>query len=194
MLNDSQIRKALIAGDIGIVPFVSEQVQPVSYDLTLSKDVRIPRNDVQVIRTRKWDGYTENAQYYGEVPAWKNHTKEMEIHPSGQTLRSGSFVLGCAEEYICLSSSMAARVEGKSSLGRLGVAVHITAGFIDPGFKGQITLEIVNLAPWDVELYPGMPIAQIVFEPVDAPDRDYTQTGRYNGQRGPTESRYGLEG
>lgn len=194
MLNDSQIRESLAIGDIGIVPFVSQHLQPVSYDLTLSKEVRIPRQDVHVIRTRKWSEYEEQAQYFGEVPSWKTHTQEMEISPSGQTLRPGGFILGCTEEYIRLSPGMAARVEGKSSLGRLGMAVHITAGFIDPGFQGQITLEIANLAPWSIELYEGMPIAQIVFEPVDAPDRDYTRTGRYNNQRGPTESRYGMKG
>lgn len=187
MLNDAEIRKALGLDDIGIVPFDSEMLQPVSYDLTLSEHIRRPREDVHMIDTGMVPG---TAQYYGEVPSCRPHTTGHMIPPSGYVLRSADFLLACTQETIRLSPYMAARVEGKSSLGRLGMAVHITAGFIDPGFEGQITLEIANLAPWAIKLYAGMPIAQIVFEPVNAPEKDYSKTGHYQGQRGPTESRY----
>lgn len=191
MLNDDEIRKALAVEDIGIVPFDSERIQPVSYDLTLSKDIRVPRDDVHTIETRD-RGIDDNGRYYGEVPSWHPHTTGRMIQPGGFRLGHRDFILACTEEVVKLAPSIAARVEGKSSLGRLGMVVHITAGFIDPGFEGQITLEIVNFGPWDIKLYAGMPIAQIVFEPVNAPERDYGQTGHYQGQRGPTESRYRL--
>lgn len=191
MLNDTEISKAVQDGWIDIEPFDVARLQPVSYDLTLSEDIRVPRGDVTLIRTRPWDDYRSGTQYYGHgVPSWGTHTCGRTIPPSGSSLRPGEFLLACTREMVRLSPSMAARVEGKSSLGRLGMAVHITAGFIDPGFEGQITLEIANLAPWSIELFPGMPIAQIVFESVNPPERDYSKTGRYQGQRGPTESRY----
>jgi dCTP deaminase len=191
MLNDAEIKKAVMEGRIGMMPFSTTQLQPVSYDLTLSKDIRVPRSDITLIETRPWDDYNPDGKYYGYgVPSWHPHTTGREIRPTGWELSPREFILGCTEEYVTLSPDMAARVEGKSSIGRLGVVVHITAGFIDPGFEGQITLEIVNLAPWAIKLYAGMPIAQIVFEPVNSPERDYSQTGRYQGQTGPTESRY----
>lgn len=190
MLADFEIRKAIENEEISIEPFAEDRLQPVSYDLTLSREIRIPQYDVQTIdpgmKTR------EDVRYYGRVPANRPYTTLAEIHDHGGRLEPQGFILACTNEYVKLSPQMSARVEGKSSLGRLGVAVHITAGFIDPGFEGQITLEIANLAPWTVVLYPDMPIAQIVFEPVSTPERDYSKTGHYCGQRGPTESRYTL--
>lgn len=191
MLNDREIRTALKNDMIGIEPFDDSQMQPVSYDLRLAKEIRVPREDIHMIDP----GMAVEGRvttYYGKVPPWSTHTTGRDLPPNGRYIKHGEFMLGCTQEVIRLSPFVAARVEGKSSLGRLGLAVHITAGFIDPGFEGQITLEIANLAPWNIVLYPGMPIAQIVFEPVTPPDEDYTQTGRYNGQRGPTESRYRL--
>lgn len=189
MLNDLEIRKAVETEDIGIQPFLLEQLQPVSYDLTLSVNILVPRDDVHGIETTPPDGYDPDVKYYGRVPAWHQHTRGRAI-PGGYDLRSREFILGSTREEISLPSHYAARVEGKSSLGRLGVQVHITAGFIDPGFCGQITLEIHNVAPWSVRLHEGMPIAQIVFEPVNPPEKDYSKTGRYQGQTGPTQSRY----
>ncbi len=190
MLADFEIRKANHDGLITIEPWVEERLQPVSYDLTLFKDLRVPRGDVHTINPGMEN--TPDTKYYGEVPANHPYTTLREIPATGYRLGPGEFLLASTEEEVILSSHIAARVEGKSSLGRLGLAVHITAGFIDPGFGGQITLEIFNAAPWSVMLYPGMPIAQIVFTPVSAPERDYTRTGHYCGQRGPTESRYTL--
>lgn len=193
MLNDIEIRKALMEERIGIEPFTHQRLQPVSYDLTLSSNVRVPREDVHTIDPgMNAEGIHGQGQYFGHVPSWHTHTTGREIQSSGWRLARREFILACTVETIRLPSDMAARVEGKSSLGRLGMAVHITAGFVDPGFEGQITLEIANLAPWDIKLYPGMPIAQIVFEPVNPPERDYSQTGHYQGQTGPTESRYRL--
>jgi dCTP deaminase len=193
LLNDEEIEIAMDIGDIGIKPFNPVRVQPVSYDVTLSREIRVPRDDVTLIRTREWFDYDRDCTYYGHgVPSWHNHTTECEIGPQGYILRPGEFLLACTEEYVRLSPTIAAMVEGKSSLGRLGMTVHVTAGVIDPGFEGQITLEIANLAPWAIELHEGMPIAQLVFERVNRPQFDYSEKGRYQGQTGPTESRYRL--
>jgi len=190
VLADFEIRKAIEEDYLSIKPFAEDRLQPVSYDLTLSGEIRIPRDDVHTIDPGMKT--EEDTGYYGMVPSWHTHTQQSQIPERGMRMEGSTFLLACTNEYVKLSSHMAARVEGKSSLGRLGLAVHITAGFIDPGFEGQITLEIANLAPWGIVLYPDMPIAQIVFEPVSAPERDYTKTGHYCGQRGPTESRYRL--
>lgn len=191
MLADFEISKALQDDWIGIEPYDPHRLQPVSYDLTLADSYRHFRDDVHTIDTYD-DGfvYSRGDEYYGLVPSWKHHTTGHTLPRTGLILRPGDFILASTHETVRLSPAVAARVEGKSSLGRLGVAVHITAGFIDPGFQGQITLEIANLAPVKVILYPGMPIAQIVFEPVSQPERDYSKTGHYQGQTGPTESRY----
>jgi dCTP deaminase len=191
LLADFEIRKAVQDGWISVEPFDETRLQPVSLDLTLDDSYARFRDDVHTIDTYD-DGYvySRGDEYHGLVPSWKNHTTGHTISRTGLILRPGDFILACTRETIHLGTAFAARVEGKSSLGRLGVAVHITAGFVDPGFKGQITLEIANLAPVKVILYPGMPIAQIVFEPVSQPERDYSKTGHYQGQTGPTPSRY----
>jgi dCTP deaminase len=189
MLADFEVREGIEKGLIDISPFDDKNLQPVSYDLTLSADIRVPRDDVHTIDPGL-ETLNDDAFYHGRVPSWRPYTTGRLIAPHGYILRQSDFILACTAETIKLDPTIAARVEGKSSLGRLGMAVHITAGFIDPGFQGQITLEIANLAPWDIVLYAGMPIAQIVFEQVSAPDRDYGQTGHYQGQKGPTESRY----
>jgi len=189
MLNDAEITKALQDDWIGIEPFDPHLVQPVSYDLTLGLSYRRYRDDVRTIETRDTGEYA-NAECYGLLPSWHSHTTGHTFPKNGLKLRPGDFILASTVEIITLSPAMAARVEGKSSLGRLGLAVHVTAGFIDPGFQGQITLEIANLAPVSILLHAGMPIAQIVFEPVTPPMYDYSKTGHYQGQHGPTESRY----
>lgn len=190
MLADFEISKALQDDWIGIEPYDPHRLQPVSYDLTLDSSYRIFRSDVHTIDTRDDGSYDPGSGYYGQVPSWRPHTTGHTLPNAGHRLRPGDFLLASTAETLTLSPAIAARVEGKSSLGRLGVAVHITAGFIDPGFQGQITLEIANLAPVSVMLYPAMPIAQIVFEPVTPPMYDYSKTGHYQGQTGPTESRY----
>ena len=175
MLADFEIRKGIETGLIGISPFSEARLQPVSYDLTLHSEVRVP--DPEVVEIDPFGA------------AWPyEYTRRRST--SSTTLQPGDFILACTKEILRLDPSVAARVEGKSSLGRLGLAVHITAGFIDPGFEGQITLEIKNMAPWAIPLRAGMRIAQIVFEQVAVPERDYSRTGRYQGQHGPTESRY----
>lgn len=189
MLNDFEISKAVQDDWIGIDPYDPHRIQPVSYDLTLDDRYARFRDDVHTIDTADVGQYN-GTHYSGTVPSWHSYTTGHAILPQGHSLYPRDFILASTRETIRLSPAFAARVEGKSSLGRLGLAVHVTAGFIDPGFEGQITLEIANLAPAAIKLYVGMPIAQIVFEPVTPPMHDYSKTGHYQGQQGPTPSRY----
>lgn len=175
---DGDLRVDLIPTRLGIEPYDPTQLQPASYDLTLGREFLIPNPDVAEIDV-------------ADVP--RGHTTPLRVDNDGIILEPGEFVLACTRETVKIPSMLLGRVEGKSSLGRLGLIVHITAGFIDPGFHGQITLEVVNLAPWDITLYPGMRIAQIAFSRLSsAPLRVYGGVGNhYQGQTGAVESRYG---
>lgn len=190
MLADFEIRKAVEEGYLAITPFDDTQLQPVSYDLTLGPDYRRFRSDVQTIETKDDGRFRDDVHQYGLVPSWKDHTTGHLIPPQGLRLRPGDFILACTLEHIALCPTLVGIVEGKSSIGRLGVSIHATAGFIDPGFNGQITLEIKNDGPVAVMLHTGMPICQITFDPVSLPEKDYSVTGHYQGQVGPTPSRY----
>lgn len=181
MLADFEIRKALDMGLIGIRPFEEKQLQPVSYDLTLHHKIRVP------------DPYVSRLNLFNDpgTEEWPHsYTRVLDLNLQDFELRPGDFILASTRETVHLDPSVCAKVEGKSSLGRIGMAIHITAGFIDPGFVGQITLEIKNLAPWSIPMRSWMKIAQITFEQVSVPELDYSKTGRYQGQQGPTESRY----
>lgn len=175
---DWQIESAVESGDLGIEPYRPEQVQPASYDVLLGPALRelLP------------DGAIDLAA----VP--QGHTRLVEIGPDGYLLLPGSFVLGSTVERVRIPNQTIARVEGKSSLARLGLTVHITAGFVDPGFRGQITLELHNDGPRSLILRPGLPIAQLTFESLtQTPKRVYGAAGNhYQDQDGPTESRYGM--
>ena len=178
ILSDRDIRKAMGDGSIAVDPFDETRLQPSSVDVTLHPVLRVP------VATRI---------DLADVPA--GHTEEALIGPDGYALRPGGFVLGATVEKIGVRRGHIARVEGRSSLGRLGLAIHVTAGFVDVGFgPAQITLEIANFAPWEIILRPGVPIAQIAFETISSsPLRDYSQTGRYQHQAGATESRFGWD-
>jgi dCTP deaminase len=180
MLADFEIRKAIETGRVGIRPFNEDALQPVSYDLTLHHKVRVP------------DPFVSRLNLFNEDPDGEQwpHPYTKPVDTDGLVLRPGDFILASTRETVHLDPSICGKVEGKSSLGRIGLAIHITAGFIDPGFVGQITLEIKNMAPWEIPLKTGMKIAQITFEQVSVPERDYSKTGSYCGQQGPTESRY----
>lgn len=161
-----------------INPFNKDQVQPASYDVLLDTQFRVFRSDLTHI-----DPFSE-----------KKLTKLVNAEIGPFILHPGELVLGATLEKITLPNYLAARVEGKSSLGRLGLVIHSTAGWIDPGFSGNITLEIFNCGPLPILLHPFMPIGQIAFmqmsnaakKPYGHPDRD----SKYQGDIGPTESRY----
>jgi dCTP deaminase len=179
VLSDGTIRRLVEEGRLVIDPWNPELVQPASVDLTLGDSFRVFHNH----RTAAID--------LRDPPT--NHTEEITgeemfvIHP-------GEFVLGVTREYVELPDDIVARIEGKSSLGRLGLIVHATAGFVDPGFKGTLTLEITNLTRVPIKLYPGLLIAQLSFMTLDAPaERPYGSEelgSHYQGQLAATESRY----
>lgn len=181
ILSDRDIRKALASGQIDIEPFDEKDVQPSSVDLHVDRyfrtfhNARYPFIDVKV----PMDDLTELV----EVP----EDEAFILHP-------GEFVLGSTREFVKLSDDLVARLEGKSSLGRLGLLIHSTAGFVDPGWEGRLTLELSNVANLPITIYPSMKIGQISFYQLASPaENAYGSTkvgSKYQGQRGPTPSRY----
>jgi len=180
MLGDRGILDAIAQGRIALDPWDPAAVQPASVDVRLDRFFLV----------------FDNHRYPSIDPAvaQPDLTRLVEV-PAGEPfmLHPGDFVLGSTRERITLDASLAARVEGKSSLGRLGLLTHATAGFIDPGFSGHITLELSNVATLPICLYPGMRIGQLCFfEMTTAVDHPYGSAGagsHYQGQRGPTPSR-----
>jgi dCTP deaminase len=181
ILSDRTIREQLAAGRIGLEPFDDALIQPASVDVRLDRYFRVFLNHTMpVIDVKK------NLEEL---------TRLVEIEDGNSfVLHPGEFVLGSTLERVAMPNDLVARVEGKSSLGRLGLLIHSTAGFIDPGFDGHITLELSNVANLPITLYPGMKIGQISFLTMTTPaDVPYGSSGlgsKYQGQRGPTPSRY----
>jgi dCTP deaminase len=179
MLSDASIIQSLRKQEMSIFPWNADNLQPASYDVTLDTQFLLPSIGAGILDLAKLR---------------VDHMTPYDSKGVGVILRPGEFILGCTREVITLGNMHVARIEGKSSLGRLGLLVHVTAGFIDPGFSGQVTLEIVNAAPWTIILYPGQKIAQIAFDRLDMPpEKVYGQAGNhYQNQRGPVESRFKL--
>jgi dCTP deaminase len=179
VLSDGTIRRLVEEKRIVIDPWDPALVQPASVDLRLGDSFRVFHNH----RTAAIDLRDPPTNLTEEVKA----ADVFVIHP-------GEFVLGVTTEYVELPDDIVARIEGKSSLGRLGLIVHATAGFVDPGFKGTLTLEITNLTRVPIKLYPGLLIAQLSFMALDAPaERPYGSAelgSHYQGQVAATESRY----
>jgi dCTP deaminase len=166
---------------LNIAPFEPDHLNPSSYDVTLAAEIRVPNPEVTRLDCRAIE---------------PGYTTLVTIDPDdGHVLAPGDFVLASSQEWFSIPPLLVARCEGKSSIGRIGLTVHVTAGFIDPGFSGQVTLEIANLSPWEIVLRPGMRIAQMAFEMMaSAPVKPYGMGGgHYQGQRGVTESRYRME-
>jgi len=184
ILSDRTIREQVDAGRIIIDPLGDDAIQPSSVDLRIDRYFRVFRNHTQRVIDVK-----ENQENLTELVEVKNAADPFILHP-------GEFVLAATLERIGMPSDLVARVDGKSSLGRLGLLTHATAGFIDPGFEGHITLELSNVATLPITIYPGMKVAQISFESMTTPaDRPYgsgASGSKYQGQRGPTPSRYYL--
>ena len=180
LLSDRDLKAALAAGRLGVTPYDEAMVQPSSIDVRLDRFFRVFANHryTHIDPAIAQDDLTEQVEPDGEEP--------FILHP-------GEFVLGSTLEVISLGDDLAARLEGKSSLGRLGLLTHSTAGFIDPGFTGHVTLELSNTATLPIMLWPGMKIGQLCFFQLSsAAERPYGSgaTGsRYQGQRGPTASR-----
>lgn len=170
--SDSDIRKAIRNKTIRIDPFDQKRLQPCSYDVTLGPKFKtLP------------EGTIIDPSYPPEPDEYEDHEGQFMLAPQ-------SIVLASTAETLLLTEQTTARLEGKSSLARLGVGVHTTAGFIDPGFYGQITLEIFNQSMNWITLIPGKAVGQLVFESLASkPVYDYKVTGRYQNQEGPTISK-----
>jgi dCTP deaminase len=181
ILSDRSLREAIAAGRLVIDPLDDDAIQPSSIDVRLDNRFRV--------------FYTARHPYIDVRQPMDDLTELVEVKPDDAfILHPGEFVLGSTLEEIGIPPDLAARLEGKSSLGRLGLMTHSTAGFLDPGFVGHVTLELSNVANLPITLYPGMRIGQIaVFQLTTAAERPYGSRGvgsKYQGQRGPTPSRY----
>ena len=180
LLSDRDILAEIEAKRIVVEPYDEAMIQPSSIDFRLDRFFRV----------------FENHRYPHIDPAADQSDLTREVEPVGDEpfiLHPGEFVLGSTLEVVTLPDDLAARVEGKSSLGRLGLLTHATAGFVDPGFSGHVTLELANVATLPIKLYPGMKIGQLCFFRLSSPAENPYGSGpygnRYQGQRGPTASR-----
>ena len=179
ILSDRTIREQIDAGRIVIDPFDPACVQPSSIDLHVDSEFRVFANS--------------RYPYIDVKQEQPDLTELVETKPDEPfILHPGEFVLGSTLERVALPDDLVARLEGKSSLGRLGLLIHSTAGYVDPGFEGHLTLELSNVANLPITLYTGMKIGQISFFRLTTPaDVPYGGSGsKYQGQRGPTASRF----
>lgn len=180
LLSDRDIRAAVEKNRVVLEPYEPEMVQPSSIDVRLDRYFRV----------------FENHRYPHIDPAAEQPDLTRLVEPEkGEPfiLHPGEFALASTYELVTLGDDVAARLEGKSSLGRLGLLTHSTAGFIDPGFNGHVTLELSNVATLPMKLWPGMKIGQLCFfslsSPAEEPYGSSRYGSRYQGQRGPTPSR-----
>lgn len=180
VLSDGTIRELVEAGTLAIDPWDEARLQPSSVDVTVLGEFRVFRN---------------NRRPHIDVhESLDDLTELVTVEENPFILHPGEFVLGSTIERIGLPDDLVARLEGKSSLGRLGLLIHSTAGFIDPGWDGTITLELSNVARLPITIYPGMRIGQISFMRLDRPaEKPYghpSLNSKYQGQSGPVDSRY----
>ena len=181
ILSDRDIREQIGSGRIEIEPFTPDAVQPSSVDLHLDSRFRVFRNNryPYIDVRQEQPELTELLEINGDEP--------FVLHP-------GEFVLGSTLERVALPDDLVGRLEGKSSLGRLGLLIHSTAGYVDPGWDGNLTLELSNVANLPIALYQGMKIGQISFQklssPVEVAYGDARIGSKYRGQRDPTASLY----
>lgn len=184
LLSDRDIKEQIESKRVAVEPFDPAMIQPSSVDVRLDRFFRVFEN-----------------HKYSEIDPSKEQpelTREVEVAPDEHfILHPGEFVLASTYEVITLPDDIAGRLEGKSSLGRLGLLTHSTAGFIDPGFSGHITLELSNVANLPVKLFPGMKIGQLCLiklsSPAEHPYGSEVYGSRYQGQRGPTPSKSWLK-
>jgi dCTP deaminase len=185
ILSDTDILARLREGDLVIEPLddIDQQVQPASVDLRLGAEfLEFQRTNISCIHPTR---AREVSEYIDETVV--DEGEEFILHP-------GDFVLGTTKERVEMPADLVANVEGRSSLGRLAVVVHATAGFVDPGYRGQVTLELSNLGTAPVALTPGMRVSQLVFTELSSPsERPYgaERGSKYQDQDGPQASRIG---
>jgi dCTP deaminase len=180
VLSDRTIERLLGEGRIGIDPYDSSLLQPSSVDVRVDRYFRVFRNS--------------RYPFIDVKQEQEDLTELVEIGDEAFILHPGEFVLGSTLERITLPDDVVARLDGKSSLGRLGLLIHSTAGFIDPGWDGHVTLELSNVANLPITIYPEMKIGQLSFVQMSEPSLSpYGSDGlgsKYQGQEGPTPSRY----
>ena len=180
VLSDRTIRRLVDEGRIGIEPFDPSLMQPSSLDVRVDRYFRVFRNS--------------RYPYIDVKVEQEELTELVQADEEAFILHPGEFVLGSTLERVTLPDDLVARLEGKSSLGRLGLLIHSTAGFIDPGWDGHVTLELSNVANLPITIYPEMKIGQLSFvQLTEAAEHPYGSEGigsKYQGQRGPTPSRY----
>ena len=181
ILSDGTIRELLASGRLACEPISPDQIQPASVDVRLGRRFLVFRN------------HTLSSIDPFDIPA--DLMEPVDVAEEAPfVLHPGEFVLGSTIERVGMPDDLVARVEGKSSLGRVGLLIHATAGFVDPGFSGQITLELSNVSPLPVKLWPGMRIGQLSFHRLDAPSQrpyGHPELGsKYVDQEGPVGSRY----
>ena len=180
LMSDRDIRAEIESGRIGLEPLEMDLLQPSSFDVRLDRFFRLFDNHKYAYIDPAED--QSDLTQLIEVPA----DEPFILHP-------GEFVLGSTFEFVTLPDDIAARLEGKSSLGRLGLLTHSTAGFVDPGFRGHVTLELANVSNLPIKLWPGMKVGQLCFfkltSPSENPYGSAKYGSRYQGQRGPTASR-----
>lgn len=180
LLSDRDLLMEIKAGQLELDPFEPELVQPSSIDVRLDRLFRVFNNHLSthIDPSQRQDDLTTLVEVEDGEP--------FVLHP-------GEFVLASTLEVITLGDQLAGRLEGKSSLGRLGLLTHSTAGFIDPGFSGHVTLELSNVATLPIRLWPGMRVGQLCIfrlsSPAEHPYGSQVYGSRYQGQRGPTPSR-----
>lgn len=180
LLSDRDIRAEIDGGRVRLEPYDPTLLQPSSVDLRLDRLFRtfVNHRYTHIDPALQQDELTKQVEVVGDDP--------FVLHP-------GEFVLGSTFEVITLPDDIAGRLEGKSSLGRLGLLTHSTAGFIDPGFSGHVTLELSNVANLPIMLWPGMKVGQLCLfrltSPAEHPYGSPVYGSRYQGQRGPTPSR-----
>jgi dCTP deaminase len=185
ILSDGDIRRRLAEGDLTVSPLADPelQIQPASIDLRLGREfLEFQRTNIPCIHP---DSENEVEEYVTETVI--DEGEEFILHP-------GDFVLGTTIERVAVPDDLIARVEGRSSLGRLAVVIHATAGIVDPGYRGQVTLELSNLGTAPVALTPGMRISQVIFtELKNAAERPYgaERGSKYQDQAGPQASKIG---
>ena len=180
LLSDRDIKAEISVGRVQVEPYDEAMIQPSSID----------------VRLDRWFRVFENHKYPHIDPSVEQEDLTRLLETEGDEpfiLHPGEFVLGSTFEVVSLPDDVAGRLEGKSSLGRLGLLTHSTAGFIDPGFSGHVTLELSNVATLPITLYPGMKIGQLCLfrlsSPAEYPYGSEKYGSRYQGQRGPTPSR-----
>jgi len=184
ILSDRTMREEIERGRIRVEPLAEDAIQPSSIDLRMDNKIRVFRNN-----------HISHIDLRNDTAAL---TEVVELKP-GQPffLRPLEFALGVTMEHIVVPNDLVARLDGKSSLGRVGLLIHATAGLVDPGWEGRLTLELMNLAPFPITLFAGMKIGQISFiqmtSPVDNPYGGGGLSSKYQGDTDPTPSRYHLE-